>query len=114
MAADPGTGARVGPDLRGDLVLLLLGAALRRAVAAVHRPGRGKDLIGPAGAARGVEGAVVATRLARDDVGGDREGAAQPSADLLLGGRRIHLLRLLDLARPAADVAAQGAQGRLL
>src|SRR3954470_8628638 len=76
LTADPGAGTGVGPDFRGDLVLFSLGGVLGRALSAVQLPGRGEDLVGTAGAAGGVERAVVAARLAHHDVGGDREGTA--------------------------------------
>src|ERR1700709_2155914 len=80
-AADPGAGAGVGPDFGGDAVLFGFRGVLGFALAAVEFPGRGQDLVGAAGAARGVDGAVVATRLAHHDVGWDRVGAAEPAAD---------------------------------
>src|SRR6185503_7190917 len=84
-AADPGAGAGVGPDFGGDAVLFGLGGVLGFALAAVQLPGRGQDLVGAAGAARRVDGAIVAARLAHHDVGRDRVGAAEPAADFFFG-----------------------------
>src|SRR6478672_8640809 len=76
-AADPGAGAGVGPDFAGDPVLFGLRGVLRFALAAVEFPGRRQNLVGAAGAARRVEGAVVAAGLAHHDVGGDRARPAE-------------------------------------
>src|SRR3954464_9091412 len=84
-AADPGAGAGVGPDFGGNPVLFGLRGVLRFTLAAVEFPGRGEDLVGAAGAAGRIEGAVVAARLAHHDVGGDRVGTAEPAADFFFG-----------------------------
>src|ERR1700761_5635699 len=120
-AADPGAGAGVGPDFGGDAVLFGFGGVLGFALAAVAFPGRGEDLVGAARAAGGVEGAVVAARLAHHDVGRDRVGAAEPAADFFFGrGVRFFFAffgfaalprfggaDLLDVGGPGFDVAFQ-------
>src|SRR3954447_24247958 len=115
LSANPGAGAEIGPDFAGDPVLFGLRGVLGFALAAVEFPGRGKDLVGAAGAARGVEGAVVAARLAHHDVGGNRVRPAEPAADFffgfgLRGFPRFGCARFLDLVDPFGDVAFQLSQ----
>src|SRR5215211_4798991 len=85
LGADPGATARISPDFGGDPVLFGLRGVLRFALAAVELPGRWEDLVGAARPAGGVEGAVVAARLAHHDVGRDRVRAAEPAADFFFG-----------------------------
>src|SRR3954447_24078636 len=114
-AADPSAGAGVGPDFGGDAVLFGLRGVLRFALAAVEFPGRREDLVGATGAAGGIEGAVVAARLAHHDVGRDRVGTAEPAADFFFsfgfrGFARFRRPRFLDLVDPFGDVAFQRRQ----
>ena len=85
-----------------------LGASCGLALAPVEVPGRGQDLVGAAGAARGVERPVVAAGLAHDDVGGDRVGAAEPAPDLFFGGGAARRFRRFDVAHPGSDPRFQG------
>src|SRR3954468_16937782 len=114
-AADPGAGTGVRPDFGGNAVLFGLRGVLGLTLTAVELPGRREDLVGAAGAAGGVEGAVVAARLAHHDVGRDRVGTAEPAADFFFGFSfrgcsRFGRPRLLDLVDPFGDVAFQRRQ----
>ena len=81
------------------------------ALAAVGPPGRGDDLVRAAGHRRLVQRAVVAARLAHDDVGGDRVRAAEER--LAAAARDLRGRLLSDLELPAGDALLQLGQGGL-